>query len=428
MPLRILPLLALPLVFCACPGVLGDGGEGEGEGEGQAGEGEGEGQAGEGEGEGEGEGQAGFACTSGAVFAGDPSDTADIGTRPPDGTALLAHPPFPYRTIVFLNGHLITHDGQEIWQANLADGILHKVAGTESVGQALITGPCAGARFANIFHIALASDGSLFVSDQTANTILKITDPLGAGAGCSVAHYAGTPNDIPDDGTITPGSPPNTGHTDGPGDTAQFGLPEHMTLDGNDNIFVYDSGQDAAGDPDSIRKIASDANHTVSTVVSGIGDALISPLFLNGTVYVWGHSGNDIFLATVNPVAGTQADLFRGRADRFGGDSSDSEFTGGMVTDGTDLFLHFNGQIFQVTTAGAVHLPALAGVYHPGIDFSIGYDPAVAHSADTLEIPEGQGLVAVAGAQAFLAFDGGHDFYVSAIVDNNYVTKIDCAP
>src|SRR5512135_3819447 len=85
---------------------------------------------------GPGGGGSGFSCSTATLFAGDAlySNPAD---RPAEGTAILADPPFRYRTVVFSKGQMITHDGQEIWRADLADGLLHKVAGTESIDQAL---------------------------------------------------------------------------------------------------------------------------------------------------------------------------------------------------------------------------------------------------------------------------------------------------
>ena len=162
--------------------------------------------------------------------------------RPAEGTPIKTDPPFPYRMVVFSNGQMITHAGQEIWRANLADGILHKIAGLEAVGQALITGPCANARFANIFGIALAKDGSLFVSDQTGNAILKITDPLGTG--CTVSHYAGAPMDVMM-GSISPTNIPNVGNVEGPGAMAKFATVERMAVDADDNVYLVLRRNDA---------------------------------------------------------------------------------------------------------------------------------------------------------------------------------------
>lgn len=361
----------------------------------------------------------GFSCTTGSLFAGNPLyDTPS--DRPPDGTGIRSDPPFPYRTVVFSNGQMITHDGREIWRANLSDGKLHKLAGTESDSQALVTGPCAGSRFANIFSLALASDGSLFVSDHTANAILKITDPLGSG--CTVRHYAGTPVDIAP-GDLDPGHPPNVGNVDGPGAMAKFGLPERMAVDGDDNVYVWDHGNDA------IRKIASDTDRTVSTFAPDISDGgvLLSEVVLGGKLYVYGLASSDVFLTSVDLTTGAKHDLFRGSAEIFGGGPIDFHIVGGIVTDGVGLILFYKGQLFYVSTDGTV-LPALAGVYGQALDFSTGYDPLAPHDAADVEVPASAGFPATAGAEGFLAIDGGDDLYVtSQFGGNQYVERVSCA-
>jgi hypothetical protein len=364
----------------------------------------------------------GFACTTATLFAGNPlHDTPSA--RPAEGTALLADPPFPYRNVVFSNGQMITHNGQEIWRANLTDGILHKVAGTES-RQALVTGACVGARFANIHGIALARDGSLFVSDQTGNAILKVTDPLGAG--CTVRHYAGSPTDLPE-GTFSPNNPPNVGNVEGPGATARFALPERMTVDGEDNIYVWDAANN------SIRRIASDAAHTVSTVttrISADAGGSLSLAYLNGKLYVWGKSPDtiNIRLAEVNPTNGMVRNVLNGRSDLFGGSSSDSQSWGGIVTDGTGLIVHFGGQLWYVETNGRIRMPALAGVYRPGLDYPSGYDARASRPAAQVVIPEVRTQLATGGAAAWLAIDASRNLYVSARADSYYVLKLACRP
>lgn len=397
--MRTLILSAVVMSFLACGEMPGGGGTGGGSGGGSGGSG---GSSG------------GFKCTQGTLFAGNPLHN-DPMARPADGTGLLEDPPFLYRQIVFSNGQLITHNGREIWRANLSDKILHRIAGSESGGQELKSGACAQARFANIFHIALASDGSLFISDQTANAVLKMTDPLGAG--CSVGFWAGTSADTTG---ITPASVPNQGDTDGPGAMAKFRLPERMAVDGSDNVYVWDQGNN------SIRKIANDAMHTVSKLVPSItpgGAAVVSQAFLDGKLFVYGIDGNDVFLNSYDS-GGVKTELFKGRATIFGGSSSDSMTVGGITTDGTALYVFFNGQVFRIDTAGKVSEP-LAGKYQPGLDFSSGYDPKVAHTADKVEIVA-RSQVLTAGLSAFVAMDANKDIYVAAQNLNKYVVKLEC--
>ncbi|MBL8952394.1 MAG: hypothetical protein JNK82_16560, partial [Myxococcaceae bacterium] len=218
-----------------------------------------------------------FTCTKGALFAGNPTSSSGAD-RPADGTKLLEGPPFPYRTVAFSKGQLITHSGQEVWRAALADGKLHKVAGTEGSMQ-LVAGPCAKAKFANLAHLVVASDGSLFLSDQAANAILKITDPLGDK--CTVVRWAGAARDITDG--ISPSRRPNAGNVDGPGDKAKLGTPQRLAIDAKDNVYFTE--EDNAG----IRRVANDEAHTVSTWAPTVAESgrQLSPTFMNGKVYVW---------------------------------------------------------------------------------------------------------------------------------------------
>jgi hypothetical protein len=361
----------------------------------------------------------GFSCTSGTLFAGDPTFD-DPSMRPTDGTGLLQDPPLPYRMLVFSNGQVITHDGQEIWRADLADGKLHKIAGDESAEQALITGPCAGARFANINGIALASDGSLFISDQTANTILKMTHPLAAD--CSISHYAGTPTDIPDG--ISPGDPPNVGNVDGAGSVAKFAGPQRPAVDAQDNVYVWDEFND------SIRRIASDADHTVSTFVEHVAGgegALITAVALGGSLYVYGlDADHNIFIEAVDLTTKAKHDLLRGGPEKFGAPANDSFSTTGIITDGVGLIVFFNGQLFYVKTNGNVSAP-IAGMYITGVDLPDGYDPTAMHAAADLALPLGTALVVTTGAEGWLAIDSNQDVYVSgSFLSSPIVEKISC--
>src|SRR5438552_2004718 len=94
------PFLVLALLYACAP--ADNGGDGSGADAGSS----------------TGGGSSGFTCTTATIFAGNPTHD-DPMLRPADGTGLLADPPFPYRTVAFSNGQLITHDGQEIWRANL---------------------------------------------------------------------------------------------------------------------------------------------------------------------------------------------------------------------------------------------------------------------------------------------------------------------
>lgn len=77
------------------------------------------------------------------------------------------------------------------------------------------------------------NNGNVFISDSEKNTIWKITSYK------KVIKFAGNGN---------------VGYKDGKGEEAQFNNPTTMVFDGNGNMFVADSGNNA------IRKITSDGN------------------------------------------------------------------------------------------------------------------------------------------------------------------------
>jgi hypothetical protein len=314
---------------------------------------------------------------------------------------------------------MITHDGQEIWRADLSDGKLHRIAGDDSADQALITGACAGARFANVSSITVASDGSLFVVDETANAILKMTHPLGAD--CAVSHYAGTPDDMD---FVDVGDPPNLGNVDGPGKVAKFRLPQRAAIDANDNIYVWDEFND------SIRKIASDADHTVSTLVENVAGghgSLITSVALGGSLYVYGQDDpGNLFIEAVDLQTKAKHDLVRGNGEKFGDPPGESITTTGIVTDGTGLIVFVSGQLFYVKTDGTIQ-PPIAGIQTTSLDLESGYDPKASHPAAELDFPIGTGLVFTGGAEAWLGIDANQDLYLSGEFEGApFVEKIAC--
>lgn len=353
-------------------------------------------------------------CSKVTLLAGNPTH-GEPQERPKDGTGLLEDPPLPYRQVVFSKGQLISHTGSEIWRADLKDQKLHKVAGTEG-GMALVSGPCAKARFGNIAHLAVASDGALYVSDQTANAILKVVDPLGAG--CTVVRWAGAPKDVE---SLSPSSRPNAGNVDGPGDKAKLATPQRLALDGKDNLYFWDE------DNNSIRKVSNDAAHTVSTFVSKLTEnsgALLSQTFLGGKLYVYGTDGSEVFLSAFD-TEGKKTSVFKGRADLFGYDSSSSKTLGGMTNDGSSLILFFNGQLFRVTPAGVIS--PIAGVEGNKTDPSSGYDFKAPHPGQKAELLF-KNQNSTAGMSVFLGTDAASKVYVSGRFANSYVLKLDCAP
>ncbi|UJR86964.1 hypothetical protein [Sandaracinus amylolyticus] len=368
-------------------------------------------------------------CTTGSLLSGHPEHDAEPGVHANDGDPLrgVEGRPLGWREPIFVGDRVVTVVGQEVWASDLSEAspTVHRVAGVDSTSQQLLDGPCASARFANLQDLAADAEGSLFVMDQTGNAVLKITDPFDPSA-CEVHFWAGTSVDTTD---ITPVSPPNVGETEGPGATAQFALPGRMTIDQRGDLYVWDEGNA------SIRRIANDAAHTVSTLASvestydgRAQDVIVdSMLVLDGVLYLYAHdTANQVILEAVRLSDGTKSDVLRGRADVLGFDSSASLQVGGMTTDGEELFVYFKGLIFGVTLEGATRIVAGDEDARSTIEFESGYDPAVPHPVDELHLAN-RAQYTTAGADSWLAIDENDDLYFVGSVLDPYVVRIDCS-
>jgi streptogramin lyase len=70
-------------------------------------------------------------------------------------------------------------EGHSIWRMNLADGVLHHVAGTGQAGYAGDGGPASESKFNGPKGIAVAQDGNVFVADTENNAIRRIDTKSG---------------------------------------------------------------------------------------------------------------------------------------------------------------------------------------------------------------------------------------------------------
>ena len=366
----------------------------------------------------------GFHCTTGTLVSGFPNFDADPGVHATEGDPLagIQGHPLGWREVVFVGNHIATVVGEEVWSVDLsaASPTVHRVAGLDSAQQSLADGPCASARFANLQDIEATSDGNLFVMDQTGNAILRITHPFDA-AMCNVEYWAGTSTDTPD---ITPDTPPNVGNTNGAGASAQFALPGRMAIDSSGNLYVWDEHNA------SIRKVANDAMHTVSTfapIVDGTHDVLVDGMTVMGSsVYIYAHdTGTDMFVQGFTLAAGTMTEIVRGQADIFGFDSTDSLQQGGITTDGTDLFVYFKGGIFVIASNGTATRIAGDESLRSTIEFDSTYDPMVSHPALMTQLAN-RSQYGTAGADSWLQFNAGHLYFVGSVLDP-YVERFDCS-
>jgi hypothetical protein len=370
---------------------------------------------GSGGGTGGGAAATGFRCATTTLFAGNPN--GDPSQRPAFGSPLLNDPPYSFRSMSFIGDKFVSHSGEEVVFSDLTQSppTLQKIAGQESPMQSLKTGPCAAARFANLFWVVKTSSGDLVVSDQTANAVLKMTSPFTAA--CTVSHFAGSKVDV---AVIDRNAPPNLGNADGPGNVASFRGPARLAIGADDTVYVYDEGNDA------IRKIANDAAHTVSTLATISRRALTSMVVLGSKLYLWGNdSASGYLLTEIDLASGTARDVISDMGDRFG--ASGSTQAGGMTSDGTNLYLMPNTQgIYQVNpTTGAARLVAGTGASR-SLSFSTSYDPKVSHPANQTEFVF-LSQVITAGTSTFLSMRGS-DLYFGAQAPGSYVYKVGCTP
>ncbi|MDH4480417.1 MAG: hypothetical protein QE283_11120 [Rhodoferax sp.] len=140
-------------------------------------------------------------------------------------------------------GDFLNHKVRKI----TADCTVTTYAGTGASGSA--DGPSTSATFVNPKHLTVAPNGDVYVADDTASLIRKISTTG------QVTTFAG-------DGTYVA--------KDGVGTKAGFGSPSGLTTDLDGNLYVADCGAN------KIRKITADG--TVTTIAgSGVGGSLDGP-------------------------------------------------------------------------------------------------------------------------------------------------------
>ena len=312
----------------------------------------------------------------------------------------------------------------------------------------------AAAQFVSPAGIAIDTSGNLYVADEEADVILKIT-PGGAvttlaGTSLVSGHADGTgtaatfhgPNGVAVDGQgnvyvadtnnytirmITPAGVVSTfagtagvsGSNDGTGPAAQFSLPLGLTIDGSGNLYVVD------GLGNSIRKITTPGaivttfagGNLGSTDGTGTAARFRSPAGItidgSGNLYVSDQGNNTIRRITtpgavVSTLAGTAG--IRGTADGTAGAAQFYLPAGLTVDTSGNVWVSDSGNytIRKITSGGVV--TTAAGV--PGLPgFVDGTGTAALFDLYT----QGQGGTALPS----LAADANGNIYVS---DNNNST------
>ncbi len=345
---------------------------------------------------------------SAELFAGNPNYD-EPKDRAHEGQGLRDDPPLAWRTLLFVDDKLVTTVGQEIWYTDLkaTPPVVKRLAGKENLtGQSLSPGPGAQARFANISGLALLPDGTLVGADQTGNDIFTVSDPFGPA--CKVSLIAGTTQAQE---SVSPGAPPNVGDVDGPGNRARFQLPEWPAVVG-DTIYFIDEGTH------KLKKVASDAAHTVTTMTTLPDGAYYAMITLNGKLYTLANNTtSEGFIVEIDPATGTQREVIRGRSDAFESDGAIN--VSGLATDGQGLFTSQSGQLLYITLDGKVSSLAGTGDY---FDFRGGYDPTKTQKPDQVQLVTMR-RVQTAGSNVFLAYKD-KAVYFSAANTTPYVERL----
>ena len=356
-------------------------------------------------------------CSTGKLFAGDPTYVGDYTDRPTSGTGILADPPMQWQNMVFNNGRVYTRDDGELWSVDLsvASPVETRVAGHNGAALAYAPGPCSSALMAKIEGIGALPDKSIVLTDSIGNAVLHVANPTTSA--CTVEFWAGNATTDSDLSAVK-----NPGDAVGPGATAQFDGPGALVTDDSGNVYVWDSNNL------KIKKIANDAAHTVSTLVkmpSDGPDNITNMTRIGSKIYAMGQDGVAAFVLAIDTGTGAITTVIKGGGGTFPPvDSTTYPAISGITTDGTGLMISGKGYIWYLTTSGT--LTHIAGAGNP-IDFPpSGYDAKASHPA--LDVVLGNSTVgSISGSQDYITYFAGA-LYFRGKGDGtaSYVEKFSC--
>ncbi|OHE81629.1 MAG: hypothetical protein A3G75_03185, partial [Verrucomicrobia bacterium RIFCSPLOWO2_12_FULL_64_8] len=322
--------------------------------------------------------------------------TGRAGTGIADGPGAIAQFDHPLAVAAdgLGNAYIADTDNHTIRKVT-ADGTVSTFAGSAGqIGSADGTG--GQARFFYPNGVALDAAGNLYVTDTGNNTVRKITP---AGVVSTLAGLAGT-----------------SGFTDGQGGAARFTLPTGLTVDGQGNVIVSDSGNNLirkvtpAGAVTTVAGTGMTPN-TGSQDGTGSGANFNSPRNLaldsSGNIYVADSTNHVIRRITPAGVVTTFAGAagVSGAADGTG-TAAEFAFPYDVALDSAgNLFVADSGNhtIRKITPAGAV--------------------TTFAGTAATSGSTDGTGAAARFNRPSGLAIDSGGNVYV-ADTGNYTIRKI----
>jgi hypothetical protein len=349
------------------------------------------------------------ACSHGALLMGSPR-WQGAGKPDPAG-ADLKEPPLQFRSLVFRGANVFVNEGQEIWLADLRAGKARRIAGETQPGfPAYKEGPCADARFMNIHGVASLPDGDLVVADYLAHALLKVHDP--ASPECRVTYLAGTSAPVEREG--------KKGDEDGPGASAKLNGPEWPVADDDGNVYFIDSIKM------KVKKIATDPEHTVSTVVQLFDNkqyGYTGLVIINDKLYVVGNTFTNALVFEIDPATGAQRKILDGGAKIFPGlPSSTAPTLSSATTDGKNIIVTGQGFIWSITPKGKITHIAGSGT---SIEFPKTYDVVNSHPAKKAVLRFRNGDVSVMGTTTALAYQDGVIFWRGRS-DGPYVMSFRC--
>jgi sugar lactone lactonase YvrE len=212
-----------------------------------------------------------------------------------DGTGAVARFRYPNGVAVDASGNVFVADyANSTIRKITPSGVVTTLAGTAADASGSTDGTGAAARFDNPNGVAVDRSGNVFVADSYNNTIRKITpagvvttlagsaDSSGSADGTGTAARFSYPYGVAVDGAgnvfvtdesnntirkVTPsgvvttlaGTAGLSGSADGTGTAARFNRPQGVAVDGAGNVFVADA------DNNAIRKISTSG--VVTTIV-----------------------------------------------------------------------------------------------------------------------------------------------------------------
>jgi hypothetical protein len=379
------------------------------------------------------DGSAGFTCSQGTVYAGNPVYTGDPSLRPASGTGIKADPPLQWQTLVFKGTHLYTRQESEVWSVDTSASspVETKVAGTTPSGSTYDynVGACSAANFTQLRGLAAMADGSLVAADYFANAVVHITNPDNSGS-CQVAVLAGTAGPMTGLDPSSNSTLPTPGNKDAQGTSATFAAPAALTADASGNVYVVDKR--VSDGATLVRKIDSSGNvTTLATLGTNPGAPMDISNFtmIGGSLYAASHDdANASYVLQIDTTSGKMTTILGGGSDKFPPVSQGRDpAVDGITTDGKNLIIAGDGFVWYLTLVG--NLTLLAGTENSIDFFPTGYDPTVPHPALELALPIAIGSADENGTGSFnhIVYNAGAIYYRGfANGSSDFVERIAC--